>query len=445
MKLSRRQVLRSAAGVSLALPLLPEFAHAQQAPPKRFFALYSPNGVFTPQWFPTAGTSPSDFTLGPIHQPLAALKSHCLFLSGVDLKVAVSGAGEQHQRGLGALLTGARLNAGTFVGNDGTTAGWANGPSIDQVLAGRIGATTAVRSLELGVNTRERDVSGVLAYGAANMPLLPQTDPALTFKRLFLGGTHAGGEAEALRVRRQSVLDTVLDQISKVKQKVGARSVERLDAHFTRLRELEKRLTAVAPGTCTTPQEPPTVSPNDAASMDTITRLQLDLMVMAFQCDLTRVATFMVSDAKNHTAMPFICRPQPMGPNKCVTEDVHNLTHLPDSEPGREKVAWRDLWVMQQFAYVMDQLATQQDVGGTPILDNTLMFFGSDVSRGNVHAHDNMPLMLAGHATGWPMGRYVQFQNRPHNDLLTSILRGFGGSETNFGDPAFSTGPLPLS
>lgn len=132
MKLSRRQLLRGAGGILVGLPFLealaPRVAHAQAMPQKRFIGIYHPNGVYTPQWFPTG--SESNFTLGPIHQALAPYKSKLLFTSGVDMQVAVTGPGEQHQRGIGAFLTGAKLDTGTFVGNDGSRAGYADRKSV---------------------------------------------------------------------------------------------------------------------------------------------------------------------------------------------------------------------------------------------------------------------------------------------------------------------------
>ena len=148
-----------------------------------------PNGVFTPQWFPTAGADERTFTLGPIHQPLVPYKDKCLFVQGIDMNVAIQGTGEMHQRGLGALLTGAKLNSGTFIGNDGSSAGWAKNKSIDQELAAMIGQTTRLGSLQLGVNAQERDVSGVMSYGGDAMPLLPQNDPKVTFRNLFMDGS----------------------------------------------------------------------------------------------------------------------------------------------------------------------------------------------------------------------------------------------------------------
>lgn len=445
MKLTRRQVLRGAGGLVVALPaleaLLPRAARAQPAaPPKRFIAVYHPNGVFTPQWFPTAGANESDFTLGPIHRPLERFKSRLLMTSGLDMAVAVSGPGEQHQRGVGAFLTGQKLDTGNFVGNDGSRAGYAKGPSIDQTLVGLIGQGTRIGSLQLGVHTLLANVAGVVSYAGPNQPLLPQNDPRLTFRTLFMDSGIPPTALDRLRARRKSVLDAVQDQLASLKKYVSTADKARLDHHLTLIRELEQRVTALPTGTCSNPGDPGAVDYTAEMQMPRVSQLQIDLMLLAFRCDLTRVATLMYSDAMNHIAMPFIC--DASTPQKCVTSDVHNLTHYADGDPAREQVAWRDTWIAEQVARILSGLEGIVEADGTTALDHTLLLWGTDVSRGNVHTHDDMPFVLAGGGAGFRMGRYVRWQRRYHNDLLVSIVNAFGGNVTTYGDPAFCSGPL---
>lgn len=445
MKLSRRHVLRGAGGILVGLPALealgPRAAHAQPAaPPKRFIGVYHPNGVFTPQWFPTAGANDADFTLGPIHRPLERFKSKLLMTGGLDMSVALTGPGEQHQRGVGAFLTGAKLDTGNFVGNDGSRSGYAKGVSIDQTIAGLIGQGTRVGSLQLGVHTLLANVAGVVSYGGANMPLLPQNDPRLTFRTLFMDTGMPPSELDKVRARRKSVLDAVQDQLAALKKNVSTSDKARLDQHLTLVRELERRVTALPTGTCTNPGDPGAVDYTAEMEMPRVSQLQIDLMLLAFRCDLTRVATLMYSDAMNHYAMPFVC--DGATPPKCVTSDVHNLTHYSDSDPTRQQVALRDTWIAEQVARILAGLEGIAESDGSNALDHSLLFWGSDVSRGNVHAHDDMPFVLAGGGAGFRMGRYVRWQSQYHNDLLVSIVNGFGGNVTTYGDPAFCRGPL---
>lgn len=434
-KLSRRNVLRGAGGIVVALPFLealaPRTARAQAMPKKRFIGLYHPNGVFTPQWFPTGDEN--NFTLSPIHQSLAPWKSKVLFTGGIDMSVALTGAGEQHQRGVGAFLTGAKLDMGTFVGNDGSRAGYALGPSIDQTLVPIIGSDTRIPSLQLGVHALLPNVAGVVSYKAANQPLLPQNDPRLTFRTLFMDSGMPPTEMEKLRIRRRSVLDTVQTQIAALKKGVSKSDQARLDQHLTLVREMETRLTTLPPGTCTAPTDPGMIDFEREAEIPTVSRIQMDLLTLAIRCDLTRVATVMWSDAMNHITMPHLN----------INADIHNLTHYSDGDMARLQVATRDIWQTGVLAALMTELDSIQEADGSKALDHTLIFWGSDVSRGNVHAHDDMPFLLAGGGAGFRMGRYVRWNHNSHCDLLVSIVNGMGGNVTTYGDPAFCTGALP--
>lgn len=445
MKLTRRHVLRGAGGLLVALPaleaLLPRAARAQPtAAPKRFIGVYHPNGVFTPQWFPTAGASESDFTLGPIHRPLERFKSQLLMTGGLDMSVAVSGPGEQHQRGVGAFLTGQKLDTGSFVGNDGSRAGYALGPSIDQTLVGLIGQGTRIGSLQLGVHTLLANVAGVVSYAGANQPLLPQNDPRLTFRTLFMDSGMPPTEMDKVRARRKSVLDAVQDQLATLKKNVSTADKARLDQHLTLVRDLEQRVTALPTGTCSNPGDPGTLDYTAEMEMPHVSQLQIDLMLLAFRCDLTRVATLMYSDAMNHVAMPFIC--DPANASVCITGDVHNISHNADGSAELAKLGLRDTWVAEQVARVLSGLEGISEVDGSTALEHSLLLWGSDVSKGNQHLHTDMPFMLAGGGAGFRMGRYVRWQSQYHNDLLASIVNGFGGSVTTYGAPTFCRGPL---
>ncbi len=429
MKLSRRALFRAAGGLAFATPWLESFA--QSAAPKRFIALYHPNGVHTSQWAPTV--TGTDFTFGASQTALAPFKSDLMYVQGLDMKCALSGAGEQHQRGIVGLLTGRKIEAGSFTGNDGTTAGWASGISVDQELVKVVGEGARVGSLQLGVNAGERDVSGCFSYAGAATPLLPQNDPRQTFARLFDVNPKPNDEGEPLRRRRASVLDAVREQFGFLKNRVSAADRVQLDTHLDRVRQLELRLTALPlPVKCQSAMQPPELMFATEKAMPEVAKLQLDLLVLGLACDLTRVATVMFSDAKNHIALPFLN----------VLGDVHNISHLSNFDVAREDLAKRDRWQAEQLAYLLGRLKDTTE-GGQTLLDSSLIFWGSEVAEGNVHSHNDMPFLVAGHATKWKMGRVVKFEaGRPHNDLLLSMLQGFGGAQTSFGDPAFFTGAL---
>ncbi len=429
MRLSRRTLLRSAKGLVVGLPLFESLtARAQAAPPQRFVALYHPNGVYPQSWYPTVAPD-GTLSLGPSHAALEPYKSQLLYLSGLDIQAAVSGPGEQHQRGLGSLLTGRTILAGSFVGNDGTTAGWGAGISLDQELVNVLGSGARAGSLQLGVHCAERDVSGCLSYAGPAMPLLPENDPQAVYNALF-SNTGTSDQLAALRERRKSVLDTVLTELGLVEKRLAASERARLDAHLTLVRQIETQLDQMTPLNCAVPGAPPAIDSGAVPSMPQVAQLQLDLLAVALSCDLTRVATLCMSDAKDHIPMPFIN----------IGSDVHNISHLADAEPTRAQLGTRDAWVAQQLAYLMSKLAAQQESGGT-VLDHTLLFWGTEVAKGNEHTHEDMPFLLAGGGGGFKMGRVKTFNSESHNNLLLAILHALGGtSSTSFGDPAFCTG-----
>ena len=436
-RISRRLVLRGAGGIALSMPFLESVAKAAPVAPKRFVGAYLPNGVYTPKWFPEV-RSESDFTISETHASLAPLRSHVMWISGLNSAVALTGEGEQHQRGLGALLTGAKLAAGSFVGNDGTRAGWAKGASIDQRLVSVIGQGTRVASVQLGINSRERDVSGTLSYAGDAQPLLPENDPQRTFNTLVTGSGINQPVLEGLKLKRASVLDTVLGQFNALRRRVPATERLRLDAHAQKVRELEVRLTAIEgmdAGVdtlrCHAPLKPPAANYETEAAMAEGARLQLELLAFGFSCDVTRIGTVMFSDAKNHISMPFLG----------INSGVHNISHYGDTDTTREQLAKRDKWVIDHLAAFLTLLRDTPDVQGS-VLDNTLLVLGSDVAKGNLHNHDDMPFLVAGHATGWRMGRALSYNGLPHNNLLLSMFRGFGGSANTFGDAGFNSGAL---
>lgn len=318
------------------------------------------------------------------------------------------------------------------MGNDGSRAGYALGPSVDQTLVGLIGQTTRIPSLQLAVHALVPNVSGVVSYAGSNQPLLPQNDPRLTFRTLFMDSGTPPTELDRLRARRRSVLDSVQSQLTTLQRRVSTADKARLDEHLTLVRALEKRLTALPAGTCTKPTDPGTIAFENEDQIPTVVQLQLDLLLLAFRCDLTRVATMMFSDALNHITLPHLD----------IRSDVHNLTHYGDSDPQRAQVGKRDTWQAGVLAGILSELNSIQENDGSTALQHTLALWGSDVSRGNVHAHDDMPFVLAGHGAGFRMGRFVKWSHRFHNDLLVSIINGFGGSLSTYGEPTTCTGPL---
>jgi hypothetical protein len=438
LRLSRRQLLCGVGGVSVALPLLGSLSARAEAPkpPKRLLLMYTPNGVVTDAWWPTNVSSETAFELNAIHQPLLPFKSRLTFLSGVDLSVSAQGPGGLHQRGIGGLFTGKKLQGGgQFVDGCGQTSGWADGISVDQAVVQSAGASTLLPSLELGVRAFDNDVQGRIAYAGPGQPLPPMNDPQAVFNRLFgmLGASSTS--MEALRASRRSVLDTVQGQFSAFSGRLSADDRTKLSSHLELVRDVERRLTdSSADRACTAPNAPPTLDPQSGSDMPLVADLELDLLAAAFACDLTRVASFQISTSLNRIAYPWL--------NNDLTEG-HTLSHAgPSDMTAHAELVSRQTWHAGRLAHLLTRLGEMQESDGSSVLDNTLVVWGNEVSEGNTHSHDNMPFLLAGGGWYFRTGRYVRFQSQPHNNLLVSVLNAMGAPVTSFGDPEFCTGPL---
>jgi hypothetical protein len=440
-RISRRNVLRAASGAVLALPLLPSLGARAASPvaPRRFVTMYTPNGVIHDGWWPTAGASETDFELSTSHQPLKSYKDRLLILSGLEMKVAASeGPGGPHQRGIGGLFTNTQLGEGAFVDGCGRTAGWATGISIDQKIAGVIGTGSPVASLQLGVRATENDVQGRISYAAAGMPLPPLATPLDVYKRVFENflppaTTPDEDAAKVLLAQRRSVLDAVAGEFAALDARLSAQDRQTLDAHLTLVRDVERRL-SLGIGDCAKPEQPPALDPVSETDMPKIAELQLDLLALAFACDLTRVASFEISTALNRIRYPWL---DSLG-------EGHALSHSGTSDSdAKAQLLKRQNWHSSLIARLFDRLALVAEGEGS-VLDNTLLFWGNEVSMGTTHSHDNMPFLVAGGTWAFRTGRYVQYTAREsHADLLVTLLNAMGIEDTTFGDARFCTGALP--
>jgi hypothetical protein len=420
-----------------------------QAFPKRLVLFYNPNGSIPEAWSPAGADTQKEFALTPenlgeIHKPLAPFADRLLILGGIDLSVAELGPGGPHQRGIGSLYTGEQLQQGEFVDGCGKTAGWANGISVDQEVANVVSldpafGPTKFKSLELGVRATEADMQARISYAGPGLPLPPMNNPTDVWQRLF-------GEPLLIDPRK-SVLDTVRAQFAALRSRVGAEDRGKLDQHLDFVKDLEIRVTGSAVAVnCTTPAKPdPTLEVSKADDMPRITTAQLDLLAHALACDLTRVASVQISTALNRILFPWIPRDPkaPMAYNWGMQEG-HTLSHSADTDLGaRAELVTHARWHAEQLAYFMNALNQFPEGSGT-LLDNTLIVWGNEVSRGNTHSHVAMPLLVAGSLGGAiRTGRYVNFgPGMPHNRLLVSILNAMGIDTNAFGHPDFATGAL---
>ncbi len=450
-RLTRRALLHGAAGGALALPLMqsctpsrsaPEPARSRQALtfPKRIIFFYTPNGnLFLPSSMDFAGTA---------LEPLTPFKQKMVLVKGLDLLANDTGPGEPHQQGM-ALLTGRQLNTGTQVGGDGSLSGWAQSISIDQHIGNVIGASSRFKTLNVGVQSTQyggTEVRTVLSYAGNELPVANETSPYALYNRVFsqLGSDPFGVARQSQR--RHSVIDFVKDRFQRLDRKLSTEDRAKLGAHLDSVRDIESRLDnsgGAVGGSCARPSLGAPIALTDVANFGTLGRLQMDLVSMALACDLTRVVTLQWSASTNNRPYPFLSYDDGTGLQP-ILGDEHVMGHQPDSDVhtwGKLGVIRR--WYMEQLAYLLGKLEAVPEGAGT-MLDNTVVVWCSEISKGNTHSHHDAPFLLCGGAGGaWQTNRLLDFPaSVPHNNLLVSLMNGMGVPGSTFGDPAHCTGPL---
>ncbi|HSY42002.1 MAG TPA: DUF1552 domain-containing protein [Polyangia bacterium] len=437
--ISRRAILRGAAGAAIALPwleaMLPRKARAA-TPPKRFIVMFSPNGTLPTQWTPTG--SETSFTLSPILTPLAPHQGDLVIIEGL---LQEGGGGDGHQNGIGGMLTGSPLNPGPFAGVGAPPAGWATGPSIDQRIVQALAAPTPFQSLELGVQVGAADNWGRMIYQAANQPLPPTDDPAQVYTSVF-SDLHTDPVALAhLRARHKSILDAVGGEYTRIGSQLGSADKQRLDAHLNAVREIETRLTTSLVDNNPACHDPAsttstTVAAQSNDSFPAVGALQMDLLTMALACDLTRVASMQWSRSVSQVRFTWLN----------VPDGHHDLSHRSDDDSDAvNKLTLINTWYAQQMADLIARLKNTPDGAGGTLFDNTLILWSNELAKGNTHSRQDAPYVLAGNAGGGlRTGRFVSYEGQglPHNNMMVSILNALDIPDTTFGKADWCSGPL---
>ena len=439
IRISRRTVLRGM-GTAVALPWLetmgPLAAWADEQPgkrkaPNRLAFLYVPNGKNMADWTPTAeGT---DYKLPSILEPLEKHRADFNVLTGLTADKARphGDGGGDHARALAAFLTGAQPRK-----TDGTDI--RAGISVDQVVASRIGDRTRLASLEIGCEQGGMAgncdsgyscvYSNTMSWRSATQPLPKEVNPKLVFERLF------AGEPDANRSRRdkqrRSILDLVREDAKDLAGKVSSADQRKLEEYFSSIRDIEQRIERAArlPEIKTPSYTKPNGVPADFREH---IRLMCDLMVLAFQADVTRVATFVLANEGSNKPYPFIG----------VSEGHHDLSHHGNDEKKKAKIRDINKFHVTQLAYLLEKLKSVQEGSGT-LLDHCMIAYGSGNSDGNAHNHDNLPVLLAGRGGGSiKTGRHIRYANEtPLNNLWLALLDRVDVRLPFLGD---STGSLP--
>lgn len=424
--LHRRTFLRGM-GATLALPLLDAMipagtALAQTAarPFKRLNILFVAHGMVMPSFTPpTVGR----LELSPILMPLQSVRDDVVVFSGLGHQHAdFPGAG--HAGASAAWLTGVRCKR-----TEGVDV--RNGISIDQVAARQIGQETIFPSFELATEdftglVGACDVSfsctyiNTLSWANETTPLPNEINPRIVFERMI--GEGGSVEERAARMREdRSILDGLLPELDRLNRKVGAQDRHTIDDYVANVREIERRI-QLASGRNERSTGLPAAPVGIPDSYEEHIRLMLDLQALAFQSDLTRVSTFVLSrELTNRTY-----------PDLGVPDANHMLSHHQEDPAKLVKLEKVQTWTMGIFADYLEKLRSTRDGEGS-LLDGTVVMYGSSMSNSNQHDHYNLPLIVAG--GGIRGGRHLAYPDKtPMSNLLLTLLDRAGGHLDTFGD-----------
>ena len=434
-----RRAFLHAAGTLVALPflesLLPRQARAAASAvfPQRLITFYVPCGMVMESLTPAQ--SGPNFGITPTLQPLAALQDYITVVTGLvnhSAQVQVAGQGGDHGRGTGSFGTGNPVAAnGTYNGG---------GTSYDQMIANKIGTQTRFPSLQLAVEGGgvggncdsgfNCAYQGTLSWADPSTPLMPSTQPSKIFTQLFgNGNTQETAQQAALRLAtRKSVLDGVLDRINTINRKLSTTDQQKLGQYLTSLREVEREVTIPTPAACTNAS-----IASDGNSFPTTTQQQVNLMKLAVQCDATRVISLMIGTSGSYHNCSFL-----QYNNAPIDYAFHEITHInaynSDSVACHGALTVINTWSVSMMADFATALHDTPEGPGN-MLDNTLIYLGSEMSNGSIHNHDDMPVVLVGKGGGAYKGnQHVTYTNAETlADMYIYMMQQFGVQVSAFG------------
>jgi len=436
----RRAFLRGL-GVTVALPLLdamlPAFARAaESASPVRLGVVYVPNGIIMSNFTPA--TEGASFEMTPILAPLAPFREKMLVLSGLAHKTALALAGEgagDHARAAATFLSGVHPKK-----TEG--AGIQAGVTVDQFVAKELGKDTQLTSLELALDSTEVVGScdggyscaytNTLSWRAPTSPMPMENKPRAVFERLFGDSDSTNPQERLARMQRdRSVLDFVTEEVSRMTKGLGPNDRAKLNEYLEAIREVERRIQKAEEQAS---RELPSLERPEGvpATFTEHAKLMADLYTLAWQTDMTRVTTFMMGQESNSRVY-----------NELGFSDAyHPLTHH-QKDPGKiAKVIQIDTLHTEMLAYLLDRLEATPDGEGS-LLDHSMIVYGCGISDGNLHTHENLPVMVVGGGNGTIRGgRHIRYPDgTPTSNLYVALLEKLGMPVESFGD---STGKLAI-
>ena len=434
--LSRRTVLRGM-GASLALPLLDGMvpAFAAPRPVRRFGAVYVPNGMSLPHFFPA--TSGPGFALSPSLKPLEPFRDRLVVFSGLSNLEANAQGSEgvgDHSRGAGSFLSGVHIRK--TEGSD-----IRSGTTVDQIAAQALGRDTQLGSLQLAMESNE--ISGAcdsgyscaymntISWSSPTTPLPMERDPRAVFELMFGGSDSTDRHARLARIKQdRSVLDVVNADARRLNSTLGPGDRRRLDEYLEAVRGVEHRIQRAEEQSdreLPLVEKPRGVPPAFAAHA----KLLYELQALAFQADLTRVFSFLFTRETTVRAYPEIG----------VSDAHHQISHLINDPEAVASVARVNAFHVSLFAAFLERLRATPDGDGN-LLDNVLIVYGAGIGNANLHSHDNLPIALAGGGGGRVKGdqHLVLPQDTPLANLYVTLLDKLDVPIERLGD---STGRIP--
>ncbi len=447
--LSRRALLAGLGAVTASGLLVGGGARrAKAAAPTRFIVVHVPEGMWRTAQRPAAGTT----QLGPVLEALQPYQSKINVLLNLNMQSRDHGpGGDGHHRGVVHMLTGTEQI-------DENNAG---GASVDQKIASAIGGGSPFASLQFAVRIIYGDTNSRPIWSGAGKVMPAMQSPWDAYKRVFAGVTSSAPTTSTTPAPaatpapstpkidlRKSALDYALAETAALRQRLGNHDRVMLDSYQESLRDIERRLMTVAqPGStgdstggttattgCTVPVLGNSVDVKAESNYPAVGRLQMDLMVAALQCNLTRVASLQWGNSNDQCTYSFL------GINTLGHDMAHNNNNC-DPNGAKKLAVFR--WYSEQLAYLAGKLAAIPEGSGT-MLDNTAILVASEFSDSEAHAADKLMWLLMGNAGGYfRSGQVLDAKGRSVNDLHTSLCNAFGIADKTFGNAAYCAGALP--
>jgi len=435
--LSRRTFLRGT-GAAIGLPVLDAMAPALASSsvpgkkPVRMAFVYVPNGIDMRHW--NVAEEGALGELPRILKPLEPFKQDILMLSNLthnNGRALLDGPGD-HGRCCGSYLTGIQPRK--------TMSDIKVGISCDQIVANKIGSQTRFPSLEIGVEDARQAgdcdsgyscaYTNNLAWKSENQPLPPILDPRALFERLFGAGAELSPEARARQSKfRRSILDFVTDDTRKLQSTLGPTDKRKLDEYLSSIREIERQIEKAEKDNARIDpkMDKPYGVPADFAEHF---KLMTDMITVAFQADLSRVLTFLVTREGTSRAYREIG----------IADGHHPLTHHMNKPELMEKVTQINTYHMQQFAGWVEKLKATKE-GDSTLLDNSMIVYGAGLADGNRHTHEDLPTIMVGRGGNFiKTGRRTVYRKEtPMSNLFLAMMDRMGARVEHFGD---STGHL---